>query len=89
MDDLIYREDAIKAACKGFCHPGIFCPDTGCKELEPIKNLPTVDAIPVEWVEDLIRRLRGETAAASSATSTQLEKMLRIWRDEGCHTMPH
>lgn len=48
-----------------------------------------MDAIPVEWVEDLIRRLRGETAAASRATSTHLEKMLRIWREETCHTMPH
>lgn len=56
---------------------------------DALKTVPAVDAIPVEWVEDLIRRLRGETAAASRATSTHLEKMLRIWREEGCHTMPH
>lgn len=43
MNDLIYREDAIKAACKGLCHPGLFCPDTGCKELDPIKNLPAAE----------------------------------------------
>lgn len=42
-DDLISREAALKAACEGFCHPGIFCPDTGCKELDPIKNLPAAE----------------------------------------------
>lgn len=40
MDDLISREAALKAACEGFCHPGIFCPDTGCRELEPLKRSP-------------------------------------------------
>lgn len=43
VKDLIYREDAIKAACKGFCHPGACCPDSGCKELDPIKNLPAAE----------------------------------------------
>ena len=40
MDDSISRQAAIKAACQGFCHPGIFCPDAGCKQLDPIKNIP-------------------------------------------------
>lgn len=42
MDDLINREAAIKAACEGFCHPGLFCQDTGCKELNLIKAIPSV-----------------------------------------------
>lgn len=50
MDDLIRREDAIKAACKGFCHSGIFCPDTGCKELDPIKNLPAAEPKTGKWI---------------------------------------
>ena len=43
MDDLISRDAAIKAACKGLCHPGLFCPDTGCKELEPLKRIPAAE----------------------------------------------
>lgn len=55
MDDLISREEALKAACKGFCKPGIYCPDCGCKELDPIKNIPAAERwIPVsEWLPEL------------------------------------
>ncbi len=45
-DDVISREKAIKAACQGFCHPGAFCPDTGCKQLDPIKSIPAEN----QWV---------------------------------------
>lgn len=46
MSDLISRQAAIKAACEGFCHPGIACPDCGCKELDPIKAVPAVS----QWI---------------------------------------
>lgn len=43
MEELISRSAALKAAREGFCHPGIFCPDTGCKELEPLKRIPAAE----------------------------------------------
>ena len=30
--DVIDRREAIEAACKGFCHPGVRCPDEPCRE---------------------------------------------------------
>lgn len=50
MNDLISREEAIKAACRGFCHPGASCPDTGCKQLDPIKALPFTRQKTARWV---------------------------------------
>lgn len=93
MDELISKRSALLALLDKGQHTerysyGDFWELDFSEIREAMETVPAVDAIPVEWVEDLIRRLRGETAAASRATSAHLEKMLRIWR-ESCHTMPH
>ena len=87
MDDLISREAALLALLDKGQHTerysyGDFW-ELDFEEIrEAMETVPAVEAIPVTWVEDLIRRLRGETAAASRATGTHLEKMLEIWKDE-------
>lgn len=54
-DDYIRRRDAITAACKGFCHPGVRCPDEPCKEqTKYLRELPPADVTPVKhsrWIE--------------------------------------
>lgn len=48
MDEYIRREDAITAACKGFCHRGVRCPETPCKEqTKYLRGLPSADVVPV------------------------------------------
>ena len=50
LTELITREDAIKAACRAFCHTGVSCPDNYCCEIRE-----AVFAIPAfvkrgEWI---------------------------------------
>ena len=53
MSDYIRREDAITAACKGFCHPGVRCPDEPCKEqTKYLRELPSADVVPVVRCKD-------------------------------------
>lgn len=54
--DHVRREDAITAACKGFCHPGVRCPETPCREqTKYLRELPSADVAPVvhgKWIEE-------------------------------------
>jgi hypothetical protein len=48
MDDYIRKQDAITATCKGFCHPGVRCPETPCREqTKYLRGLPAADVAPV------------------------------------------
>lgn len=51
--EYIDRQAAIEAACKGFCHPGVRCPDVECREQTKfIREIPAADVVPVvhgEW----------------------------------------
>lgn len=49
MDEYIRKQDAIKAACRGFCHPGALCPDElPCREqTKYLRELPPADVVPV------------------------------------------
>ena len=62
-DELIYRHDALKAACEGFCVPGPFCPDGYCKQLDKLKAVPAVGAKRErghwEEVNDAYNRIAG------------------------------
>lgn len=81
MDDLIYREDAIKAACKGFCHPGACCPDSGCKELDTIKNLPAVKQKTGKWLPDSrFYDIRFVCSACKNTESVATVNFKPIWK---------
>ena len=52
-DEYIRREDAITAACKGFCHPGVSCPDEPCREqTKYLRGLPPADVVKVVRCKD-------------------------------------
>ena len=47
-DEYILKRDAITAACKGFCHPGVRCPETPCREqTKYLRELPSADVVQV------------------------------------------
>lgn len=52
VKDIINREAAMYAACRGLCHPGPFCPDSLCwdetkyiRELSPAVLEPESDGV--------------------------------------------
>ena len=48
--DTISRQAAKKAYCKSFCHPGVFCPDGLCKEVnEAFDAVPSAQPEP-HWI---------------------------------------
>lgn len=53
--EYISKQDAITAACKGFCHPGVGCPETPCKEqTKYLRDLPPADVVQVvyaHWID--------------------------------------
>ena len=52
-DEYIRKRDAITAACKGFCHPGVRCPETPCKEqTKYLRGLPPADVVQVVRCKD-------------------------------------
>ena len=72
MADYIRREDAITAACKGFCHPGVRCPETPCGEqTKYLRELPPADAAPVVhayWIDTDNYYRRWRCSACSGHT---------------------
>lgn len=49
-DKYITYEDAMWAACKALCHPGVRCPDNCCIEVRKVFNaIPAADVRPVVW----------------------------------------
>lgn len=68
MTEYIDRQAAIEAACKGFCHPGVRCPDVECREQTKfIREIPAADVVPVvhgEWIpQDHNKRIGCATTA--------------------------
>jgi len=55
------------------------------KRLLLIDVAPTVDAVPVEWIEKEIEWLKNANNAFSTLTAGQLSAMLRRWRDGDHH----
>ena len=54
-EEYISREAAIAAACYGFCHPGMRCPDTPCRDqTKYLRELQPADVAPVihsRWIK--------------------------------------
>lgn len=55
-DEYIRKADAITAACKGFCHPVVRCPEEPCREQTKfLLGLPPADVAPVvhgKWMKE-------------------------------------
>lgn len=62
MSDLIKRDDALDILCKscGISEDIEKCRKTSadgwCKEYCELKNMPSVEAIPVEWVRKYLKK---------------------------------
>ena len=95
MTDLIRRNDAIDILCKccGITEDVEKCRKTSadgwCKEYCELKNMPTVDAVPVEWIK---RRIEGLNIQAENSTDDDkwaefareafaLEKIVKFWAE--------
>ena len=46
-----------------------------------IQHMPTVDAVPVAWIEDEIKELNEMDNAFSTLTANLLSAMLRRWKE--------
>ena len=76
MDEYIKKQDAIKAACRGFCHPGVRCPEEPCREqTKYLRELPPADVIPIKWIQKKIDKSIGMEHAMWS-------KLFRMWENE-------
>lgn len=47
--------------------------------------MPTVDAVPVEWIRDEIDWLKGSDNVFAKLGAGQLEAMLKRWKDGNDH----
>ena len=77
--DVISRRDAIEAACKGFCHPGVRCPEEPCQEqTKYIRSLPPAAWILItdqEW-EIITTQLLGQVHTPVTMDYETSEKMI-------------
>ena len=48
---------------------------------DALSRVPTVDAVPIAWVEELIKTWRDENNAFSVIAATVLRAMIRKWED--------
>ena len=85
--DTISRQDAIDALgekplawIKGEYEAGL--QNKWESDVEALKELPSVETIPVEWIENKIARLKEMDNAFASLTASQLQALLNDWRNE-------
>ena len=73
MEDLIRRQDAIEKLCKRcqISNDGM-CEEGDCIDLKLIRLVPSVDAIPLEWINKWEQEHPHE----------ELGDMLNDWQDE-------
>jgi len=55
---------------------------TAKKAIRVVKNAPTIDAIPIEWIEAQIEWLKSLDNAFSTLTAGQISAMVNRWKDE-------
>ncbi len=79
-NDTISRLEAIEAICKSECG-GKFC-GIPCPEVNALKALPSVEAIPVEWINGRIANLMEMDNAFASLTANLIRTLLNNWRAE-------
>ena len=73
MKDLIDRREAIDAVTPY---------DDEYRIRDVLEDMPSVEAIPVEWIESKIARFRAMDNAFASLTAGQLQALLNDWRTE-------
>ena len=82
MRDLIDREAALNCFHSWVDQYGdVYTPDDN-PEYQAIEALPSVEAIPVEWIERKIARLKEMDNAFASLTASQIMALLNDWRTE-------
>ena len=50
--------------------------------LEMMDNMPPADVIPISWIEEQIKWLRGTGNAFAQLTAVNISSLLKTWRDE-------
>ena len=73
MKDLIDRREAIDAVTPH---------DDEYRIRDVLEDMPSVEAIPVEWIERKIARLKEMDNAFASLTASQIRALLNDWRTE-------
>ena len=73
MSDLISRQAAIDAVTPH---------DDEYRIRDVLEDLPPVEAIPVEWIDSKIARLKEMDNAFASLTASQIMALLNDWRTE-------
>ena len=73
MKDLIDRREAIDAVTPY---------DDEYRIRDVLEDMPSVEAIPVEWIERKIARLKEMDNAFASLTASQIRALLNDWRTE-------
>ena len=73
MKDLIERQAAIDAVTPH---------DDEYRIRDVLEDMPSVEAIPVEWIDSKIARFRAMDNAFASLTAGQLQALLNDWRVE-------
>ena len=82
MSDLIDREAALNCFHSWVNQYGdVYTPDDN-PEYRAIEDLLPVEAIPVEWIERKIARLKDMDNAFASLTASQIMALLNDWRTE-------
>ena len=71
MKDLIDRREAIDAVTPH---------DDEYRIRDVLEDMPSVEAIPVEWIESKIARFKAMDNAFASLTAGQLQALLNDWR---------
>lgn len=56
--------------------------DTRTKIANLIKSASTIDAIPIDWIEAEIKRLRAMNFELATMTAGMIEAMLKRWKEE-------
>ena len=82
VGDMISRQAALNMKfSEGYNNDGVvFVP---LREVtEWIKALPTVEAIPVEWIEAEIKYLKAANFEFTARAANHIEAMLKKWRGE-------
>jgi hypothetical protein len=60
-----------------------YCFDGGVdKSLFEIESAETVEAIPIDWIEAEIKRLRAMDFEFATMTAGMIEAMLKRWKEE-------
>ena len=91
MDDLISRQDAIKAICEdgtwleGQGRTDISMAERKQRDADILSDLPSVQsepAIPLSWIEEQIKWLKSLDNGFSNLAAMHISAMVNKWKDE-------